>query len=82
MLSRFRRVQLFATLWAIARQAPLSMELSMQEYWNGLLCRPSGDLPSPGIEPVSLMSPLVGGFFITNTIWEAKFYTGPPKLCS
>ena len=37
MLSRFSRVQLFVTLWTVARQAPLSMEFSRQEYWSALL---------------------------------------------
>ena len=46
------RVRLFATPWTIAHQAPLSMILR-QEYWNGLPCPPSGDLPDPGIEPKS-----------------------------
>ena len=41
------------TPWIIARQAPLSMGFSRQEYWSGLLC-PSGDLPDPGIEPTAL----------------------------
>ena len=53
-------------------QAPLSMELSRQEYWNGLPCTAPGDLPMTGIEPTSLMCPaLAGGFFTTNTSWEA-----------
>ena len=37
-------------------QAPLSIGLSRQEYWSGLPCSPSGDLPHPGIKPVSLVS--------------------------
>ena len=45
VLNRFRRVQLFATLWTVAHQAPLSMGLSRQEYWRGLLHPPPGDLP-------------------------------------
>ena len=57
-------VQLFATPWTIALQAPPSMEFSRQEYLSGLLFPPPGDLPSPKIEPTSLMSPaLAGGFF-------------------
>ena len=44
------RIQLFATLWTVARQAPLSMEFSKQEYWSGLPFPPPGDLPDPGIE--------------------------------
>ena len=56
----------------VALQAPLSMGFSRQEYWNGLPCPPPGDLPHPGIEPVSLMSPeLAGRFFTTSTTWEA-----------
>ena len=42
---------LFAMLWTIAHQAPLSMGLSQQEYWSGFPCPPPGDLPGPGIEP-------------------------------
>ena len=42
---------LFAIPWTVACQAPLSMELSRQEYWSGLLCPSPGDLPNPGIEP-------------------------------
>ena len=60
------------TLWSVARQAPLSMGLCRQEYWSGLQCPPPWDCPDPGIEPTSLMSPaLAGGFFTTNTTWEA-----------
>ena len=48
----------------VAHQAPLSMGFSREEYWNGLPCPSLGDLPNPGIEPTSLMSPaLAGGFF-------------------
>ena len=36
-----------------ARQTPLSMGFSGQEYWSGLPCPPPGDLPDPGIEPAS-----------------------------
>ena len=58
----------------LAHQAPLSMGFSRQEYWSGLPCPPAGDLPDPGIEPASLMSPaLAGGFFITSTTWGAPW---------
>ena len=43
-------VQLFATPWTVARQAPLSMGFSRQEYCSGLPYPPPGDLPNPGIE--------------------------------
>ena len=36
-----------------SRQAPLSMGFSRQEFWSGLPCHPPGDLPDPGIEPLS-----------------------------
>ena len=45
MLSRSSRVQLFVTLWTVARQAPLSMEFSRQEYWSALL---QGIFPAQG----------------------------------
>ena len=45
--------RVFATLWTIARQAPLSMGFSRQEYWSGLPFPSPGDLPNPRIEPGS-----------------------------
>ena len=49
----FSRVRLFATPWAVAHQAPPSMEFSRQEYWSGLPFPSPRDLPDSGIEPVS-----------------------------
>ena len=70
--SCFSPVRLFVILWAVARQAPLSTRFSRREYWSGLPCPPPGDLPEPGIEPLSLTNPaLAGGFFTTSTTWEA-----------
>ena len=67
MISHFSRLKLLVTPGTVARQAPLSMGFSRQEYWSGLPCPPPGDLPNPGVEPVSLMSPaLAGGFFTTG----------------
>ena len=57
VLSCFSRVQLFATLWTVSHQAPLSIGFFRQEYWSGLLYPPPGDLPNPGIEPTSPVSP-------------------------
>ena len=58
-------------LWPVARQAPLSMGFSRQEYWSGLPCPHPGDLPNPGTQPGSLASPaLAGRFFSTSTTWE------------
>ena len=56
-LSRFSHVQLFETPWTIARQAPLTMGFSRQEYWSGLPSPPPGDLPHVGIKPTSPASP-------------------------
>ena len=56
VLSRFSHARLFATPWTVARLAPLSLGISRQEYWNGLLCSPPEDLPNPGTEPASLLS--------------------------
>ena len=47
------RVQLFATPWTVACQAPLSMGFSRQEHWSGLPFPSPGDLPDPGIIPGS-----------------------------
>ena len=57
-------VQLFATLWTVAFQAPLSMGCSRQEYCSGLLCPPPGNLPDPGIEPTSPVSPALQADFL------------------
>ena len=70
LLSHFSRVRLSATPWTIARQAPLSMGCSRQEYWSGLPCPPPGDLSQPGMEPVS--PALAGGFFTISATWEAQ----------
>ena len=72
MVCHFSGVQLFATPWTVAHQAPLSMGLSKQEYLRGLPCLPTGDLPNLGIKPKFLMSPsLAGRFFTTNVTWES-----------
>ena len=64
-------VQLFATPWTVARQAPLSSEFPREEYWSRLPFPPPGELPDPG-ELRSLLSlALTGGFFTTSAIWEA-----------
>ena len=68
-LSRLSRVRLFATLWTVAGQAPLSTGFTRQEYWSGLPYPPPGDLPDPGIEPAS--HALAGRFFTTTATWGA-----------
>ena len=56
-------VRLLATPWTVACQAPLSLGLCRQEYWSEF----PGDLPNPGMESKSLMSPVLAGRFFTAT---------------
>ena len=59
-------VQLFATPWPVACQAPpLSMRFPRQEYWSGLSFPPPGDLPDPGIKPTP--PALAGRLFSTES---------------
>ena len=68
-------VRIFVNLGTIVQQAPLSMGFPRQIYWGGLPCPPPGDLPDPGIEPTSLLSPaLAGKFFTTSTTWGAQYW--------
>ena len=72
MLNCFSCVGLFVTLLTVTCQAPRSMGFSRQEHWSGLPCSPPGDLPDPGIEPMSFMSSvLTGRFFTSSTTWDA-----------
>ena len=71
MLSCFRHVWLYVTLWTVACPISLSKEFSRQEYWSGWPHPSQGDLHNPWFEPYSLMTPaLVGGFFTTRATWE------------
>ena len=60
----------FVTPWTVARQAPLSMGFSRQEYWSGLPFPSPGDLPNPGIEPGS---PALQVDSLPSLNWEAQF---------
>ena len=65
-------VRPFAASWTMASQAPLSLEFSKQDFWNGVPFSPPGNLPYPGVKPASLASPsLTGRFFTASTTWEA-----------
>ena len=56
----------------LARQAPLSMGFSRQEYWSGLSCPPPGDLPSPRMEPESISSlALATSLPTSSTTWRS-----------
>ena len=60
-----------------ACQASLSKGFSRQEYWSGLSFPPPGDLPDPGIKPMSLMSSaLAGGFFTTSATGKPVIHYG------
>ena len=61
LLSHFSRVRLFTIPWAVACQAPLSMGFPRQEYWSGLPCPLTGNLPNSGIKAESLMSSVLTG---------------------
>ena len=59
------------TPWTAACQAPLSRRFSRQEYQNGLPFPPPGDLPDPGIETASPVSP---------TLQADSLPTEPPPI--
>ena len=71
------RVPLFLTLWIVARQVPLSMEFSGQEYWNGLPFPTPGDILNPGI-----VSPALAGRFLSSGLLGKSqiFYPGLVSL--
>ena len=75
MLSRFSCVRLFVTLQSVACKAPLSMGFSRQEYWSGLPFPSPEDLPDPGTEPTSLMSPALAGRFFITSVSAILIYT-------
>jgi len=54
------------TPWAVAHEVPLCMGFPRQEYWSGLPFPSLGDLPDPGIEPVSPAAPTLAGGLITT----------------
>ena len=56
-------------------EAPLSVGFSRQEYWSGRPFASPGDLPNPGMEATSLVSPaLPGGFLTTRASWKAPLH--------
>ena len=73
VLSRLlTHVQLFATPWTAAFQAPLSMGFSRKEYWSGLPFPVLGDLSDTRVGLASPVSPaLLGRFFTSSTTWKA-----------
>ena len=60
-------------LWTAAHQAPLSMELSQQEYWSGFPFPSPGYLTNPGIKLTSTVAPaLAGKFFTTEPLGKPR----------
>ena len=79
MPSHFSPVRLFPTPWTVAHQAPLSMAFPRQEFWSELPFPSPGNLPGPGIKP---MSPaLAGRFFTTEAPGKPEYlYSGKNNL--
>ena len=65
---------LFATLWTIVCQALLSMGFCRQESWSGLPCPLPGDLPDPGIEPMSPASPALQADSLAICLVQGHYY--------
>ena len=79
VLSHFGHVQLCATLWTVACQAPLSIGFSRQECWSGFPFPPPGGSSNTEIEPLSHVSTLAGGFFTTSATWQCSWQV---PICS
>ena len=57
----------------IACQAPVSMEFSRQEYWNGLPLPSPGDLPDPWVEAMSFEAPALWVDSLLLSRWGSPF---------
>ena len=66
------------TLWSVARQAPLSMGFSKQEYWTGLPFPLPGHFPDSRIKPLSLVSPTLAGFPCSSVDKGSAYSAGDP----
>ena len=71
----------FVTLWTVAHQAPLSMGFPRQEYCSGLPVPSLGDLPDPGIKPVSLASQAVS-LLLSHSEFSFSKYLVENKMAS
>ena len=69
-------IQLCLALWTVARQAPLSVGFFRQEHWNGLPFPSLGDLPDPGIEPTSPVSPVPQVVSLPLSHWGGPLNSG------
>ena len=75
VLSHFSRVQLFVTLWTVARQSPLSMGFFRQEHSSGYHALLQGIFLIQGLKPHFMSHALAGGFFTNSTTREAPCYS-------
>ena len=88
MLSCLSRVRLYETLqslWDCSPPGSPSMEFPRQEYWCGLPFPPPGDLPNPGIEPMSHMSPALKtklGSILSMLIERLSLFLSALLICS
>ena len=73
LLNHFSHVQLFATPWTVTCHLPTGF--SRHEYWRGLPCPSTGDLPDQGIELECLGSPALAGRFFTVVPPGKPMYT-------
>ena len=71
------------TIWTVACQAPLSVGILQARIPKWVACPPPGDLPNPGIEPVSFMSPvLADGFLPLGPPGKPFVNVSEESLCS
>ena len=82
ILCSLSRVQLFATIWTVARQAPLSMGIFRQEYWGGLPFPAPGDLPETEIKLMPPASSVLQVGSLLMIHWErpTQHLMGTPKI--
>ena len=81
VLSCSNRVQLSATLWTVAHQAPLSMGFSRQEQYSGFPWAPPGDLPNSGKAPESLNSNLYWKWVLYHSVTCRSCCSSVTKRC-
>ena len=71
---------LFVTPWTADSQASLSVESSRKEHWSRLPFPPAGDLPDPGTEPESPVSPALVGGLHWRAAWEPNSVLHQPLM--
>ena len=77
MLSHSVMSSCFVTPWTVAHEAPLSVGFFRQEHWSGLHFLLHGNLPSPGMEFASLVSPALASTFFTTMPPGKPYHISP-----